>query len=241
MSRIRNAVESLALNTADRMLGPLRKDKPGDDPYHRLLAHFIHIANTAENASILEIGSRNVSGSVRRSLFPNAGRYVGVDIHAGENVDVVGDVHRLSELVGEKQFDFVYSISVFEHLAFPWKVALEINAALKPGGVAFMSSHPFWPTHELPWDFWRFMLNSMHCLFNQATGFEIIAATEGLPARMFSLVGDPPTRHNHHHTVNQGIAVIARKIGDYDRSRLKWDLTPSDIMETMYPTPSSHP
>jgi hypothetical protein len=44
---------------------------------------------------ILEIGSRNVTGANFRSSF-SAAHYVGFDLHPGENVDVVGDAHRLS-------------------------------------------------------------------------------------------------------------------------------------------------
>lgn len=168
-------------------------------------------------------------------MFPGVDDYTGVDIHPGENVDVVADAHRLSEAIPDKQFDFVYSMSVFEHLAFPWKIALEINAVLKPGGHVFVSTHPVWPAHELPWDFWRFMEHGMHCLFNKATGFEIISLTEGLPGRVFSLVGDPALRDNYLHTVNQGIAVLARKISEYDREKLRWDLAPTDIMDSLYP------
>ncbi len=91
---------------------------------------------------MLEIGSRNVSGPVRRDMFPNAVEYVGIDVREGENVDVVGDVHELSKLVPNNHFDIVYSISVFEHLLFPWKAALEINKALKPGGHVMTATHP---------------------------------------------------------------------------------------------------
>src|SRR5262245_5071097 len=45
---------------------------------------------------ILEIGSREVTGpSTDRANFEKA-CYVGFDIYPGTNVDVVGDVHRLS-------------------------------------------------------------------------------------------------------------------------------------------------
>jgi hypothetical protein len=53
------------------------------------------------------------------------------DIKVGENVDIVGDAHRLTSLFKAGQFDFAYSISVFEHLLWPWKVALELNTDFK--------------------------------------------------------------------------------------------------------------
>ena len=48
---------------------------------------------------VVELGARNVSGVLRRGHFPNAGKYIGVDIHPGEGVDIVGDAHRLSEFI----------------------------------------------------------------------------------------------------------------------------------------------
>ncbi|MBX3726480.1 MAG: class I SAM-dependent methyltransferase [Xanthomonadales bacterium] len=236
-TRLRNALDLLALRLANVFVGRLRRQKAGDDPYHRVFAHFRQMVLNAPHSSLLEIGSRNVSGVDGRKNFPGVQDYTGVDIHAGEFVDVVADVHSLSSAFPEKRFDFVYSISVFEHLMFPWKAVLEINSVLKPGGHVFMATHPIWPPHELPWDFWRFLHHSAIPLFNKVTGFELVAVTEGLPARMFTLAGDPVGQDLYKFPLNQGIAIIARKIADYDRDRLRWDLVPSDVSDTMYPKP----
>src|SRR6266446_636421 len=65
--------------------------------------------------SVLELGARARSGISRRDLFKDL-NYTGFDIKDGENVDVVGDAHRLTSMFERGQFDFAYSISVFEHL-----------------------------------------------------------------------------------------------------------------------------
>lgn len=187
--------------------------------------------------TILELGSRNVSGNTRRHLFPGAERYIGMDIHAGEGVDLVGDAHRMSQLVEPGSIDALFSISVFEHLVYPWKVAMEINRVLKPGGYVFISTHPTWPAHELPWDFWRFPVAGLAHLFTRELGFELVMATEGLPARIYSLVGDPPTRGVRDSYVNQGVAVIARKTHDFDPERLRWDVDVADVLKSEYPRP----
>jgi 2-polyprenyl-3-methyl-5-hydroxy-6-metoxy-1,4-benzoquinol methylase len=88
-------------------------------------------------------------------------------------VDVVGDAHSLAAHFPPKTFDGAYSISVFEHLAMRWKVVLDLNHVLKPEAVVFVSTHPAWPTHERPWDFWRFSTDAMRVLFNPATGFDV--------------------------------------------------------------------
>ena len=206
-----------------------------DDPYHAVFAEFISMTRQVPSAVILEIGSRNVSGITRRELFPHVNKYMGFDVLPGEGVDIVGDAHKLSAFFTPNQFDFVYSISVFEHLLFPWKAVLEINSVLKTGGHVFLSTHPVWPPHELPWDFWRFPSGSFSALFNAYTGFEIVSLTEGLPSKMYSLVNDPPTQTNCFHTVNQGVALIAKKTDGYRRDLLKWDVEVSEVIDTMYP------
>src|SRR5690606_15767665 len=56
-----------------------------DDPFHAVFPRFIDLVNKP-GARTLEIGSRNVTGEVRRSVFDQCD-YVGFDILEGENVD----------------------------------------------------------------------------------------------------------------------------------------------------------
>jgi SAM-dependent methyltransferase len=165
------------------------------------------------------------------------GRYVGFDIHAGEGVDVVGDVHQLSSHFAPNSVDAVFSASVFEHLVFPWKAVLEINRVLKPGGYVYVSTHTAWPAHELPWDFWRFPVAGLAHLFIRETGFEVVTATEGLPCKPYSLVSDPPTRPFFNYCLNMGVAAIAKKIADYDPDRLRWDIDIAQAVKSQYPLP----
>ena len=71
-------------------------------------------------------------------------------------MDVMGDAHKLSDYFDKDSFDVIFSMSVFEHLAMPWKVALELNKVLKPGGMMLHTTHQTWPLHEEPWDYWRY-------------------------------------------------------------------------------------
>jgi hypothetical protein len=134
-------------------------------------------------ATILELGARARSSITRPDLFKDL-CYTGLDIKVGENVDIVGDAHRLTSLFKPAQFDFAYSISVFEHLLWPWKVALELNTVLKTGGVVLSQSHQTWPQHEMPWDFFRFSASGWASLFCKATGFRIIKAADDMLAHV---------------------------------------------------------
>ncbi len=221
------------IKAADQMYANhLRKG--ADDPYHTIFPKFCQRCSAIPDATILEVGSREVSGVSRRPHFA-AARYVGMDIHEGPGVDLVGDAHQLSSIFPANHFDALFSISVFEHLAFPWKAAMEINTVLKPGGIVYISTHPVWPPHELPWDFWRFPLGGLRLLFSEALGFRVLEATEGIPGRVHSMVDDPPTRDLPYFELSLGVALIAEKIADYDREKLRWDLPIASVLDSLYP------
>ncbi len=207
------------------------------DPFHQIFNRFIERANQLPDYQLLELGSRKVTGNANRDRF-HCARYVGFDIHAGENVDVVGDIHQLSDYFAPGTFDAVYSISVFEHLAMPWKAILEINQVMKEGGLLFIGTHPTWPPHELPWDFWRFNPAAFRALLNPMTGFEIVECDQGIPCRVFPLVTEPVLRPMPSHPAYLGVSVVARKIGAPD-PRLRWDIATSEVLADMYPTSST--
>lgn len=237
-TKLKGYAKTLYFEIIDVLHHPFIKPS-ANDPFHAVFSEFISLTKQEPSSSILEIGSRNVTGTTHRSVFSHCADYVGLDILPGDGVDVVGDAHKLSECFPLERFNCVYSVSVFEHLLFPWKVVLEINKVMRPEGYVFIATHPVWPAHELPWDFWRFPRNGFHALFNQYTGFKIVSLTEGLPCKAYSLIEDAPTRGVCFETMNQGVALIARKIGNYRSDLLKWDIDVSDVVDTMYPSKQS--
>lgn len=125
-----------------------------------------------EGMEILEIGSRNVTGTVFRDFFSCA-HYVGFDYYPGENVDVVGDAHELSKYFNQR-FDLIFCSAVFEHLAMPWKVSLEIIKLLKKGGHVFIETHYSYSSHERPWHFFQYSENALDVLFPKKFGMQCI-------------------------------------------------------------------
>lgn len=217
-------------------LAPWRRS-PDQDPYHQLFDRFLTQALEAlEPPQILELGARTVTGNPTRDRWSGNIIYTGFDIHPGPNVDVVGDVHQLSRHVPLQHYDAIYSISVFEHLAMPWQAVLEINRVLKPGGLVFISTHPTWPAHELPWDFWRFNQAAFKALLNPVTGFEVLECVEGLPASIFPLVRDRHLRSMPSHPAYLGVAVLARKTSEPQAS-LQWNVPLDQILTDIYPAP----
>lgn len=203
------------------------------DPYHRLQARFFaSLAELGDDGAVLEIGSRSRSGNTRRDLVRRGVAYTGVDILDGDNVDVVGDAHRLSELVERDRFDAVFCVSTFEHLAMPWKVALEMGAVLKVGGTAMIATHQTFPVHDAPWDFWRFSDSAWHALFNAATGFEVLETALGERASVVADFCHGPVAGLPLEPAYLGSAALVRKVGASD---LRWDVDMADITSSVYP------
>jgi hypothetical protein len=202
------------------------------DPYYQSWENFITALSRIPAGHVLEIGSRARSAITRRHRIPSHLSYVGVDILPGPNVDVLADAHYLTRFFPEQRFAAIFSTSVFEHLAMPWKVVLEMNRVLVPGGLVYTATHQTWPLHEEPWDFWRFSRYSWKTIFNEATGFEIVEAVMGEPARVHpnrteSMTRDMPASHAY-----LGSAALVRKIAE---TELRWPVPVTVATDSMYP------
>lgn len=144
---------------------------------HQKWQNYLYDIGNKPGFRILEIGSREVTGkSTARKQFSKA-IYVGFDYYHGNNVDVVGDAHKLSSYFEENEkFDIIYSSACFEHFSMPWIVATEIAKLLKVGGFIFVETHFSYSSHERPWHFFQFSEMALKVLFSEALGFECIEA-----------------------------------------------------------------
>jgi hypothetical protein len=183
--------------------------------------------------SILEIGSRAPTGVVRRDMVPDGWSYVGMDILAGPNVDIVGDAHELSSIFRTQKFDAVMAFSVIEHLMMPWKFAIELNRVLNLGGIGVITTHQAWPVFDMPWDFWRFSDRAWDALFNKATGFEVIQAQMGEPTYFVAQRCHSITNFGMSNSGYLASNVLFRKIGE---TNLQWPVRIADMTSTTYPT-----
>lgn len=98
-----------------------------------------------ENASVLEIGSYDVNGTMR-GIFDRARTFVGVDLIEGPGVDVVQYGHEF--VAPTESFDFAVAGECFEHDPH-WPKTLSNMAKLtRPGGiVAFTCASRGRPEH----------------------------------------------------------------------------------------------
>lgn len=199
-----------------------------------------HVNNN--HLRVMEIGSRIVSpaSGSKRLLFSGAASYTGFDYYPDANTDVVGDAHRLSQYFGQR-FDAIFSISVFEHLAMPWVVAMEINKLLEVGGITFHTTHFSWPIHERPWDFWRFSDDGLKVLFSKSLGFEVINSCLYAPLRMHLDTVNPPQEMLATQPGFGGVAILAKKVSEINADKLKWDVMLEDVLtqDSHYPKPNN--
>ena len=119
------------------------------------------------NQTVLEVGSRNINGSVRDIILPfQPEQYIGTDMEAGDGVDVVLNALDLVTMYGEESFDIVVCAEMLEHCEH-WKGAIaNMKSVLKPGGMILLTTRsPGYPLHEYPSDYWRFTRSDMVNIF----------------------------------------------------------------------------
>src|SRR6267143_4340343 len=140
-------------------------------------------ARRNEPLVIVDIGSADLNGSYRELFALPPWRYIGVDLVAGENVDVVlRDPYRWREL-DSASIDVVVCGQTFEHTEFFWETMLEIARILKPRGLCCIIAPSSGPEHRFPVDCWRFLPDGLRALARYA-GLEVLEAStqwEDLP------------------------------------------------------------
>jgi len=135
--------------------------------------------------NILDVGSLDVKGKGNyRTVIPENCTYVGVDLVAGPNVDVVMEIDKIPYT--DNYFDTVISGQCFEHVENPFSLIKECARVLKIGG-HFLGVAPFvFGVHRYPVDCWRILPDGWISLFNHA-GFSTVktylyaAADSGRP------------------------------------------------------------
>lgn len=147
-------------------------------------------ASVLSGASILEVGSRDVNGSIRPFILEQHPlRYLGVDLQPGPFVDDVCDVVNLVQRFGREAFDVVISTEMLEHVQ-DWRSAVDnLKQVLAPGGVLALTTRSIgFPYHEFPGDYWRYEPRDLELIFGD---FEILAI-ERLPSIGVGIVARKP-------------------------------------------------
>lgn len=203
----------------------------------------LRFADLTRGGLLLQIGARTPRGTEampdRRLL---QARVIGLDIHPGLNVDIVGDAHGLSRFLREGSVDGVLSASVLEHLQAPWLLAAEINRVLKPGGFVFHNVPGAWPVHAQPNDFWRISAEGLRVLFGPENGFEVLEARDSGPA---AIIPSPDWRKDFLDMPTVPAyamaEILARKVADVEPGAVAWPLNASEGRAKQYPVSGLRP
>lgn len=166
---------------------------PQQWPPGQSLEPFVERLKAMTAPRVLELGTRqSIPGhsTSRRHLFPFASEFVGSDIEPGVDVNLVADVHRLSQFAGVEAFDIIITDAGFEHFKYPHLAAHEIMKTLRIGGLVFVQTHQTFPIHAVPYDYFRFSTDALRSLFGTRMGMNVLAAAYASPAAIYSRV-DP--------------------------------------------------
>lgn len=106
-------------------------------------------ARTIASMSVLEVGSRNINGSVRKYLG-TARKYIGIDPVAGRDVDIECTAVEYHALYPEDEnsFNIIVCCEVLEHDP-EWQETLEaINSLVRENGIVILTwASPARPEH----------------------------------------------------------------------------------------------
>jgi SAM-dependent methyltransferase len=125
-------------------------------------------------ASILDIGSLDVNGSLR-DVIPVT---VGIDMRKGKGVDVICSVSDLKDHFKDGHFDSCVSAGTLEHVE-DWKGFVNNTwDVVKEGGYLVMTMAGLWKgRHNYPNDYWRFTEDQIKEIYPTAEWVGKVGAT----------------------------------------------------------------
>lgn len=154
-----------------------------------------------ENLRIYDLGSQDVNGSYKNIFDVPSWTYTGLDMEAGNNVDIVLEDPYSWKEIPSNHADIIISGQVFEHIKFFWVTMLEISRILKPGGICCIIAPSGGHEHRYPVDCWRFYPD----------GFQSLADFAGLKVRDVFTQWNPDPRYNEESNVWKDSVLVCEK------------------------------
>jgi SAM-dependent methyltransferase len=117
----------------------------------------------SKNKIVLDIGGKNMNGSLRLFFEEKEMKYICLDMEEDESVDVVikpGDKLPFDD----GSIDLIVSTSCFEHDPCFWITFKEMTRVVKKGGFIYVSAPSNGPYHNCPGDNWRFYIDAGQAL-----------------------------------------------------------------------------
>lgn len=136
----------------------------------------------SDRVRILDVGSYDVNGSYKYMFDASKYDYVGMDIAAGPNVDIVFENPYNWTEIETDSFDIVISGQTFEHTEFFWVTIAEMARVLKKGGLLCIIAPHGLPQHRHPVDCYRFFPDGMVAMARYVCLDVLHAHTDCAPA-----------------------------------------------------------
>lgn len=125
---------------------------------------------------VLNVGSGgSFAAALSTALKTSAVEIVSSDIDASRLPDVVDDITR--SVLPDAHFDHVLCMEVLEHVRDPFQAAHHLHRILKPGGRLLLSTPYLFPTHDAPYDHFRYTQFGLQELFKQFRIEVLVART----------------------------------------------------------------
>lgn len=116
-----------------------------------------------KNKIVIDVGGKNVNGSLKEFFINKGMKYICVDIEVHESVDIV--IKPGDKLPFENNtIDLIVSTSCFEHDPCFWLTFKEFTRVIKDDGYIYVNAPTNGPYHTYPGDNWRFYLDAGQAL-----------------------------------------------------------------------------
>lgn len=115
-----------------------------------------YLSSINGDVRVLDVGSYDFNGSYRDIFADGKFDYVGLDMTAGPNVDVVAENPYSWPMLADQSFDAVISGQTFEHNEFFWLTVQEMVRVLKPDGLLCIIAPRLARRHRYPIDAYLF-------------------------------------------------------------------------------------
>jgi len=174
--------------------------------------------------TVVDVGSQCVLGQATyKALFAEPHfNYVGVDMEAGDNVDVVLKRAYQWDELPDHFCEVLISGQTFEHIEFPWLTMGEMARVLKPGGILCIIVPSMQNVHRFP----------VNCQNYFSDGLIALAKYAGLTALHASTDRAPAGAAMAWHSAAQDSMLVAVKPPDWrpDRfDKLNYVCEPADL------------
>lgn len=178
---------------------------------------------------VLDVGSYDVNGSYKQFFPSSEFDYVGLDMEAGPNVDLIPSCPYKWHELETDSFDVVISGQALEHIEFFWITVSEMVRVLKKGGILCLIAPNGFGEHRFPVDCYRFFADGMIALARYTSLDVVHAHTDRQPSS---------ASIEWHQTGSEDSMLIASKPYSGDTVILDLELyrcTPADLAEAGKP------